>query len=176
MEVNACYSSQLIVPLLCFYIGDMPISNEQLRVVVGLWVTHIQQTLIIRREVNRSPSSQEGTPCPLGQPHSREKKYLLNKKGQKEAKSDLFGDSAITTDELCDGLIALATIVSCLARDRCKDGSYRNPVGPLLEVLGGDGFGALVVIAFLLLRNGDVETNPDPVERGRWLCLVNNVH
>ena len=175
MEVNACYSSQLVVPLLCFYVGDMPISNEQWCVVVGLWVTHIQQTLIIRRGVKRSPSSQEGAPCPLGQPHSGEK-YLLNKKGQKKAKNDLFGDSAITTDELWDGLIALATIVSCLARDRCKDGSYRNPVGSLLEVLGCNGLGALVVIAFLLLRNGDVETNPNPVERGGWLCLVNNVH
>ena len=80
--------------------------------------------------------------------------------------NDSFGDPAITTDEFYDGLIALATVVSCLGRNMCKDSSYRNPVGPLLEVLGGNGLGALVVIAILLLRSGDVETNPGPVERG----------
>ena len=90
--------------------------------------------------------------------------------------NDFFGDSAITTDEFCDGLIATAAIVSCLGRNRCKDGSYRNPVGPLLEVLGDNGLGALVVIAILLLQSGDVETNPGPVESGGWLCLVNNLN
>ena len=154
----------------------MPISNEQWRVVVGLWVARIQQTLIIRRGVKRSPSSQEGAPSLLSQPHSGEKKWLVKKKGRKKAKNDSFGDSAMATDEFCDSLIAVATIVNCLGRDRCKDGSYKNPVGPLLEVLGDNGLGALVVIAILLLRSGDVETNPGPVERGGWLCLVNNLN
>ena len=166
----------VIVSLLCFYTGDMPISNEQWRVVVGLWVARIQQTLIIRRGVKRSPSSQEGAPSPLGQPHSGEKKCMVKKKGRKKAKTDSFGDPAITTDEFCNVLIALAAIVSCLGRTKCKDGSYRSPVGPLLEVLGGNGVGALVVRASLLLRSGDVETSPGPVERGGWLCLVNTLH
>ena len=154
----------------------MPISNEQWRVVVGLWVARIQQTLIIRRGVKRSPSSQEGAPCPLGQPHSGEKKCMVKKKGRKKPKNDSFGDSAISTDEFYNGLIALAMIVSCLGRNKCKDGSYRNPVGPLLEMLGGNGLGALVVIAILLLRSGDVETNPGPVVTGGWLYLVNNLN
>ena len=166
----------VILPLLCFYTGDMPISNEQWRVVVGLWVARIQQTLIIRRGVKRSLSSQEGAPCPLGQPHSGEKKCMVKKKGRKKAKNDSFVDPAISTDEFYDSLIGLAMIVSCLGRNRCKDGSYRNPVGPLLDVLGDNGLGALVVIAILLLRSGDVETNPGPVERGGWLCLVNSLH
>ena len=90
--------------------------------------------------------------------------------------NDFFGDPAITTDEFYDYLIATASIVSGLGRNHWKDGSYRNPVGPLLEVLGVNGLGALVVIAILLLRSGDVETNPGPVERGGWLCLVNSLH
>ena len=87
-----------------------------------------------------------------------------------------FGDPAITTDKFYDYLIATALIVSGLGKNHCKDSSYRSPVGPLLEVLGGNGLGALVVIAILLLRSGDVETNPGPVERGGWLCLVNSLH
>ena len=166
----------VIVSLLCFYTGDMPISNEQWRVVVGLWVARIQQTPIIRSGVKKSPSSQEGAPCPLGQPHSGQKKWLVKKKGRKEAKNDLFGDPAITTDEFYDSLIGLAMIVSCLGRNKYKGSSYRNPVYPLLEVLGGNSLGALVVITILLLRSGDVETNPSPVERGGWLCLVNSLH
>ena len=144
----------------------MPISNEQWRVAVGLWAARIQQTLIIRRGVKRSPSSQEGAPCPLGQPHSGEKKCTVKKKGRKKAKNDSCGDPAITTDELYNGLIAVAVIVSCLGRNKCKDGLFRNPVGPLLEVLGGYGLSALVAIAILLLRSGDVEANPGPMERG----------
>ena len=162
--------------LSCFHTGDMPISNEQWRVAVGLWVARIQQTLIIRRGVKRSPSSQEGAPSPLGQPHSGEKKCITKKKGRKKPNHDSSGDPGITSDEFCNGLIALVTTGSCFGRYKCKDGSYRNPVGPLLEVLGGNGLGALVVIAILLLRSGDVETNPGPVERGGWLCLVNSLH
>ena len=163
----------VIASLLCFYTGVMPISNEQWRVVVGLWVARIQQTLIIRRGVKKSPSSQEGASCPLGQPHSEEKKYLLKKctvkkKGRKKTKTDSIGDPAVTTDEFYGGLIALATIVSGSGRNGCKDGSYRSPVGPLLGVLGGNGLGALIVIAILLLRSGDVETNPGE----RWVVVL----
>ena len=144
----------------------MPISNEQWRVAVGLWAARIQQTLIIRRGVKRSSSSQEGAPCPLGQPHSGEKKCTVKKKGRKKAKNDSSVDPAITTDEFYDGLIAIGVIVSCLGRNKCKDGLFRNPIGPLLEVLGGNGLSALVVIVILLLRSGDVEANPGPMERG----------
>ena len=154
----------------------MPISTEQWRVAVGLWVACIQQILIMRRGVKRSPSSQEGAPSPLSQPHSRVKKFVVKKTGRKKAKIDSFDDSAITTDELYDGLIAAATIMSCFRSNNCKDGSCRNPVSLLLEVLGGNDFCALVVIAILLLRSGDVETNPGPVERGAWLYLVNSLH
>ena len=90
--------------------------------------------------------------------------------------NNFFGDPAITTDEFYDYLIATAAIVSCLGRTKCKDGSYRNPVGPLLKVLGGNSLGPLVVIAILLLRSGDVEANPGPVERGVLLCLLNSLH
>ena len=46
-----------------------------------------------------------GAPCPLGQPHSGEKKCTVKKKGRKKAKNDSSGDLAITTDEFYDGLI-----------------------------------------------------------------------
>ena len=143
---------------------------------VRLWVPRIQQTRIIRREVKRSLSSQERVPSPLGQPHRGEKKCTVKKKVRKKAKTDSCGDPAITTDEFSDGLIATAMIVSCSGRNNCKDCSCRNPVGPLLKLLEDNGFGALVVIAILLLQSGDVETNPGPVERGGWLCLVNSFH
>ena len=163
--------SQLFIAfLLCFYTGDMPISNEQWRVAVGLWAARIQQTLIIRRRVKRSPSSQEGAPCPLGQPHSGEKKCTVKKKGRKKAKNDSSVDPVIATDEFYDGLITAN--VGCLGRNKCKHGLFRNRVGPLLEVLGRNCLSALVVIAILLLRSGDVEANPGPLERGACLCLV----
>ena len=166
----------VFVSLLCFCTGDMPISNEQWRVAVGLWVSCIQRTLIIRRGVKRSPSSLQGAPSPLSQSHSIGKKCITKKKGRKKAINDSLGGLAITTGEFYDGLIALATIVSCRRRNECKDSLYRNLVGPLLELLGGNGLGVLVVIAILLLRSGDVETNPGPVERGGWLYLVNSLY
>ena len=86
--------------------------------------------------------------------------------GEKKAKNDSSVDPAITTDEFYDGLVAVAAIVICLGRNKCKDSLFRNPVVPLLEVLGGNGLSALVVIAILLLRSGDVEANPGPMERG----------
>ena len=89
----------------------MPISNEQWRVAVGLWVARIQQTLIIKRGVKKSQPSQEGTPLPLSQPCSREKKCMVKKKG-KNARNGSVGDPAITSDEFYDGLIAIAAIVS----------------------------------------------------------------
>ena len=132
---------------------------------VGLWVACIQQNLIIRRGVKKSPPSQEGAPLPLSQPCSREKKCMVKKKG-KNARNGSVGDPAITSDEFYDDLIATTAIVSCLGRNKCKDGSYRNPIDPLLEVLWGTNLSALVVIALLLLRSGDVETNPGPLYGG----------
>ena len=153
----------------------MPILNAQWRVAVGLWVARIQQTLIIRRGVKKSPSSQEGAPRPLSQPCNREKKCMVKKKG-KNARNESVGDPAITSDEFYDGLIAITAIVSCLGRNMRKNGSYRNPIGSLLEVLWLTSLSALVVIALLLLRSGDVESNPGPVYGGGWLCLVNTLH
>ena len=160
---------------LSFMTGDMPISKEQWCVVVRPWVACIQQTLIIRRGVMKSLSSQERTPSPLSHPHRGEKKCMTKKKGQRKAKTDSFGDPAITTDEFYDGLIATATIVSCLGRNKCKAASCKNPVGLLLEVLEDNGFDPLVVITILLLRSGNVETNPGPMERGVCLCSVNSL-
>ena len=48
-------------------------------------------------------------------------------------------------------------------------GFNRNPVVPLLDCIR---LSALVLIMLLLLQCGDVERNPGPVERGRWLCLT----
>ena len=71
-------------------------------------------------------------------------------------------------DDFYDGIIALATILTCFGGNTSKDCSDRNPVGPLKELLGCTGLGALlIVIMILLLRSGDVEMNPGPVERGR---------
>ena len=158
--------------LLSFCAGDMPISLEQWRAAVGRWVARIQQTLIIRRGVKRASScasSQDGMPSPSGQPHSGEKKCMTKRKGRKKRKLDSFGNPAITTDDFYDGIVALATILRCFGGNTYKDCSDKNPVGPLKELLGCTGFGALlIVIMILLLRSGDVEINPGPVERGRW--------
>ena len=120
-----------------------------------------------------SASSQEGASSPLGQPHSEEKKCMGITKRKKECKDDSFGDPAITADEFSDRIIALATILRCFGRNTSKDCSYRNPVGPLKELLDCTGLGALhVVIMTLLLQCGDVETNPGPVERGRCMGML----
>ena len=69
----------------------MPISNEQWRVAVGLWVAHIQRTLIIRRGVKRAESSQEGASSPSGQSHSGEK--TPKEEREKETQRRLIGQS-----------------------------------------------------------------------------------
>ena len=114
-------------------------------------------------------SSQEGAPSPSGQPHSGEKKCMTKKKGRKKRKDK----PAITTDDFYDGMIALAAIVAYLGKTEYKHSFDTTPVGPLKELLGYPGVGALlVVIMILLLRSGDVEVNPGPVERGRCFCSI----
>ena len=160
-----------VVCLLSVCAGDMPISLEQWRAAVGRWVARIQRTLIIRRGVKWAPScasSQEGVSSPSGQPHSGEKKCMTRRKGRKKHKLDSFDDPAITTDDFYGGIIALATMLTCFGGNTSKDCSDRNPVGPLKELLGCTGLGALLIVTMiLLLRSGDVEMNPGPVERGR---------
>ena len=153
----------------------MAISLEQWRAAVGQWVTRTKQTLI-RGGVKRLPFCayrQEGVSSPSGQPQSEEKKCVGIRKGRREQNDDYFGDPTVTTDELPDQSIALATILKCFGRNTSKDCSYRNPVGPLKELLDCTGLGALhVVIMTLLLQCGDVETNPGPVERGRCMGML----
>ena len=141
---------------------------------IGLWAARIQRTLIIKRGVKRAPSCQEGTPCPSVQSHSWEKRIKAKKKLRK--KPEDFGDPFATTDDIYDGLIVLAAVMLFTASSMCKDGSAWSPVDPLLEQLGCSGFAALVVIVMILLRSGNVETNPGPVQGGRCLCLLSSLH
>ena len=100
-------------------------------------------------------------------------KCMMKSKEGKEHKVHRFGDPAMPTDEFSDGIIALETILRCFGRNTSKGCSDRNPVGPLKELLGCTGLGALhVVIMTLLLQSGDVETNPGPVERGRYMGVL----
>ena len=141
---------------------------------IGLWAARIQRTLIIKRGVKRAPSCQEGAPCPSVQSHSWEKRIKAKKKSRK--KPEDFGDPVATTDEFYDGLIVLAAVMMFTASSMCKDGSVWSPVDPLLEQLGCSRFATLLVIVMILLRSGDVETNPGPVEGGRCLCLLSSWH
>ena len=140
-------------------VGDM-------RVAVGRWVAHIQWTLIIIRRMKRSQPcvfSQEWSPL-LRLSHSREKR-----KGRKMHKDDCFCDAAITADDSCDEILALAALeerVMCFGRNMSKDCLHRNPVDPLKKLLGCNGLGALFIIMLLLLKSGDVESNPGPVDKG----------
>ena len=162
------HSKLPVVALIVFHSScsaDMPISLEQWRAAVNRWVSRTQRTLIIRRGVKTPPScaaSQEGAPSPSGQPHSREKTCMVKKKDKKKRKDD----PAITTDDFYDGMIALASIVTYLARTENRHSFDSNPVGPLKELLGYPRVGAFLVVVTILL-SGDVETNPGPVERGR---------
>ena len=158
-----------MVCLLSFYAGDMPISLEQWRAAVGRWVAHIQRTLVIRRGVNRAPSSHGSSASLLGQSHNGEKKLMVKRKGRKKHKDHSHGGSAMTNEEFYDSLI-LPAAQTCHGRNLSKDVSDRNLVARLKELFGFAGLGAVVaVIMILLLRSGDVEANPGPVERGRWL-------
>ena len=149
----------------------MPISLELWRAAVERWVARIKRTLIIRRGVKRAPSDKEGAPFPSGQSHTGEKKCMVKKKGRKKHKNDSYGDSGITTDDFYDGIIALAATMMCFRSNASKDCRDKNPVAPLKELLGSTGLGPLLVVTMiLLLRSGDVEPNPGPVERGRQFC------
>ena len=126
--------------------------------------------------MKRSPScvsSPEGAPSPSGQSHSGERKCMGKRKGRKKHKDDFLHDPAITTDEVYDGIIALAATLMFLGSNMSKAHSDSNPAGPLKELSECTTLGALLFITMiLLLRSGDVETNPGPVERGGWLCIV----
>ena len=162
-------SSLYIVCLSSVCAGDMPISLEQWRAAVGRWVARIQRTLIIRRGVKRPPScasSHEGAPSPSGQSHSGERKCIGKRKGRKKHKDDFSRDPAITTDEGYDGIIALAATVMYFGSVMSKNCSQWKPVGTLKDLLEIIELGTLFVIIMILLRSGDVETNPGPVERG----------
>ena len=140
----------------------MPISNEQWRVAVGLWVARIQRTLVIRRGVKRAESSQEGASSPSGQSHSGEKKFMLKRKGRKKHKEVSLGNQVITADDLYSGLCDLTQ------NSKCRDSTDRSRLRPLLELLECTKWTSLlVVIMILLFLSGDIETNPGPMERGR---------
>ena len=148
--------------------GDMPISLEQCRLAVGLWNAHIQRTLVIRRGVKRAPPCQEGSPSASLQSQSGEKMFQTKKKARKKHKDDTSSDPVVATDDFCNTLIVLeAPTTMCSGGNGCSNGSSRSPVAPLLEMLGCTVSGALLVIMILLLRSGDVESNPGPVEGGR---------
>ena len=169
--------SLAIVFLLSPCAGDMPISLEQWRLAVGLWNARIQRTLIIRRGVKRAVPSQVGTPSPSLQSHSGEKMFKAKKKARKKHKDDTPGDPAgVTNDKSYTNLIVLEEPMMCTGGNTCKGSSVRSPVGPLLELLGCTALGVLLVAMMLLIRSGDVETNPGPVEGGTQLCLLDLLH
>ena len=144
----------------------MPISLEQWRLAIGLWNARIQRTLVIRRGVKRAPSCQEGSPSTPLQSHSGEKMFKTKKKARKKHKDGSLGDP-VATDNFCNDLIVLgASTTMCSGGNECGDGSFRSPVAPLLELLECSVLGALLVIMMLLLRSGNVESNPGPVEGG----------
>ena len=147
--------------------GDMPISLEQWRLAVGLWNARIQRTLIIRRGVKRAPSCQEGSHSASLQSHSGEKMFKTKKKARMKHKDGTLHDPVVASDDFCNALIVLgAPTTMCSGGNEYSNGSSRSPVAPLLELLGCTALGALLVIVMLLLRSGDVERNPGPVERG----------
>ena len=88
------------------------------------------------------------------------------RKGRKKHKNDSLHDLAITTDEAYDGIIALTAFFMCFGRNMSKAYSASNTAGTLKELLECTELVALLVITMILLRSGDVETNPGPVERG----------
>ena len=121
-------------------------------------------------------SSQEGSPSPSGQSHSGERNCMMKRKGRKKGNNDSFADAALTVDEVYDGPITPATISRCFGRDTLTDSSAWSPAGPALKELVYTGLGVLLaVIMLLLLKSGDVEPNPGPLEGGGWLCTVHMV-
>lgn len=100
-------------------------------------------------------------------------KCNANKKGKKNQGDDFFGTPAGTTDKFYDFLIALAVTVVCRGRKNCQNSSSTNLIGPVQGQVWCTKLSAFFVI-ILLLRSGDVETNSGPVDRGRWLCLIDS--
>ena len=125
------------------------------------------------KRCSSSASSQEGAPSLSGQSHSGERKCMMKRKGRKKGNNGSFADAAITADEVYDGPITPATISRCFGRDTLTDSSAWSPTGPALKELVCTGLGVLLaVIMLLLLKSGDVEPNPGPLEGGGWLCTV----
>ena len=154
----------------------MPISVELWRAAVNRWVARIQCCVIIRRGVKSQSScasSQEGAPSPSGQSHSGERKCMMKRKGRKKGKDDSFADAAFTAGEVYDGAVTPAPISRWFGRDMLTDSSAWNLAGPALKELVCTGLGVLfAVIMILLLKSGDVEPNPGPLEGGGWLCTA----
>jgi len=97
----------------------------------------------------------------------------MKRKGRKKGKEDSFADAALTAGEVYNGTVTPATISRCFERDTLTDSSAWNPAGPALKELVCTGLGVLfAVIMILLLKSGDVEPNPGPLEGGGWLCTV----
>ena len=152
----------------------MPISLEQWRAAVGRWVARIQQTLIIRKGVKRSPpcASNQEWEFSLGQSHSGESKYIGKRKGRKKHKDDPVNDPAIASDEFYDGVIALAATLMCFGSTVFKDCLDGKSAGSPKDLLGWTELSEVLVIMLLLLRSGDVEPNPGPLDSGGWLYSV----
>ena len=94
------------------------------------------------------------------------------RKGRKKYKEDPVNDPADASDELYDGVIVLAVPLMSCASTVSKDCSDGTPAGSLKELFGWTALGAFLVIMLLLLRSGNVEPNPGPVDRCGWLCSV----
>ena len=93
--------------------------------------------------------------------------FKTKKKARKKHKDGSLGDPVVATDNFCNDLIVLgASTTMCSGGNECGDGSSRSFAVPLLELLGCTVLGALLLIVMLLLRSGDIETNPGPVEGG----------
>ena len=102
---------------------------------------------------------------------------MWKRKGRKKHKDDFLHDPAITTDEVYDGIIVLAAFLMCFGSSVSKAYAASNTAGTLKELLEWTELGALLVITMILLRSGDVETNPGPVERGgcswaEWMMYI----
>ena len=121
-------------------------------------------------------SSQEGAPSLSGQSHSGERKCMMKRKGRKKGNNGSFADAALTADEVYAGPVTPSTISRCFGRNTLTDSSDWKPVGPALKELVCTGLGVLLaVIMLLLLKSGDVEPNPGPLEGSGWLCTVHMV-
>ena len=141
----------------------MPISLEQWRVAIGRglpafnghwssgeeWSGH---RLVRREHLLRQVNATAG------------KRKSMDWKREKQHKDGTF-DLVVTTEEF----------VMTSGWNECRDGSVRNTAGALLELSECTWLVALLFL-MILLRSGDVETNPGPVEGGRWLCLLESLH